>query len=68
MAGDEGAGGQILNEGAIEGGGGGEIEGGQGFVFITAGEFEVLAQALPAASFQFIVQEQGQEFGGTESL
>ena len=60
---DEGAGGQVLDKAAVNAGGGGKIKAGQGFLFITTGELELAGQALLAAAFQFIVQQQGQEIG-----
>ncbi len=66
MALDEGTGGQVLDKGAIDPWGSGEVKASQGLLLITAREFELASQALLAASLQLVIQQQGQEIGGTE--
>ena len=58
MARDEGARGQVLDEGTIGAGRGREVEAGQGLVFIAAGQGQSLGQPLLTAAFQFVVQQQ----------
>ena len=68
VAGDEGAGGQIGHEAAVKGGDGREIEMSQGFVGVTARLFDTSVEALSGAAFEFIIEEENQEFGGAEFL
>jgi len=63
---DEGTTGQILDKGPIDPRRSGEIKAGQGFEFITAGEFEPASQTLLTAAFQFVIEQQGQKLGRTE--
>jgi len=63
---DEGTTGQVLDEGPVHAGSGGKVKAGQGFVLITTGQFEPAGQALLAAALQFVIEQQGQEFGRTE--
>lgn len=68
VAGDKGTTDQIGVEAAVKAGRGGEIKAGQGFSGFTAGLFEASLQGLTGASFQFIIKQENQEFGGAEFL
>ena len=66
VAGDKGAGGQILDEGAVDAWSGGEVKLGQCFGAVTARVSQAAGQTLLGAPLQFIIQEQSQEFHWTE--
>jgi hypothetical protein len=62
MPGDKGAGSQILNQRSIDTWGCQEVKLGQGFAAIAARERQTTYQVLLTTTFQFIIQQQGQEF------
>ncbi len=66
MAGDESTGSQVLDQGAVDSGSSQEIKGCQGFETVTARERQTVNQVLLAASLQFIIEQQGQEFKRAE--
>lgn len=66
VAGDKGAGSQILNEGAIDAWGSGEVKVSQRLEAIAAGLGQAHGQAPLVAPFQFIIEQQGQELDRAE--
>jgi hypothetical protein len=55
-----------LDEGAIDTRGGIEVKVSQGLAVVTSGLSQPTVQASLVAAFEFIIQEQGQELGGSE--
>ena len=66
MTSHEGARGEVLDEGAIDTRGGVEVEVGQGLAVVASGLIQTTGQTSLVAAFEFIIQEQGQELGGSE--
>src|ERR1035437_7444236 len=66
VARDEGAGSQILDQGAVNPWSSQEIKLSQAFEAVTTGKGQAVNQVLLAAAFQFIIQQQRQEFHRVE--